>query len=427
MTYEEKLKWFNEARFGIYVHFGLYSLLGRGEWVMYSERIPAKEYAKLADSFYPKSGCAKEWVEIAKAAGAKYMVLTTRHHDGFCLFDSKYSDFTSVNHGCKRDIIREYVEAAREAGMKVGFYYSLLDWRFPGYFEPEKYPESKDALLKQVFGQVRELMTNYGQIDVLEYDGGWDSSGLKPRSECAEFWHAAELNTMVRELQPQIIINDRSGKDEDIETPEQVVIGGKERMTESCMCIGDSCGWGYVRFNPNWKSAEQLLQHLVQAAQLGGNYLLNIGPCPDGSVRNEEIERLLQVGKWLGENEEAIRNSSSCDLIGAAQPGFLDLNLHGPWTRKGNVGYWCIFRWPGSVATAIRIAAPVKKVTMLVTGKEYPFTWDEKNGKLVISGLPALPPDPLATVLKVEFDGIPRRMAEDDLAAWIDYKHHQQL
>ena len=419
MTWEEKLKWFNEARFGIYVHFGLYSLLGRGEWVMYSERIPAKEYAKLADSFCPKSVCAREWVEIAKAAGAKYMVLTTRHHDGFCLFDSKYSDFTSVNHGCKRDIIREYVEAAREAGMKVGFYYSLLDWRFPGYFEPEKYPESKDALLKQVFGQVRELMTNYGQIDVLEYDGGWDSSGVKPRNECAEFWHAAELNAMVRELQPQIIINDRSGKDEDIETPEQVVRAGEKRMTESCMCIGDSCGWGYVRFNPNLKSAEQLLQHLVQAAQLGGNYLLNIGPCPDGSVRNEEIERLLQIGKWLEQNEQAIRNSSSCDLIGAAQPGFLDLNLHGPWTRKGNVGYWCIFRWPGSVATAIRIATPVKKVTMLATGKEYPFTWDEKNGKLVISGLPALPPDPLATVLKVEFDGIPERMKENDLAAWL--------
>ncbi|MBR7121533.1 MAG: alpha-L-fucosidase [Lentisphaeria bacterium] len=423
MTYEERMKWFNEARFGIYIHFGLYSLTGRGEWTMYSERIPAPEYAKLADSFLPAPGCAAEWVETAKAAGAKYMVLTTRHHEGFCLFDSKYSDFTSAKLGCKRDIVREYVEAARNAGLKVGLYYSLLDWRFPGYFEPEKYPESKKALVQQVFDQVRELMTNYGQIDLLEYDGAWDAKYQFKRPQWAEFWNSAELNAMVRELQPQIIINDRSGTDEDIETPEQVVRAGRQRMTESCMCIGDSCAWGYTRFNPNWKSAEQLLQHLIQAAQLGGNYLLNIGPAPDGSIRNEELERLQAVGRWLKDNEEAIRNSQSCDLIGASQPGIIDLNLQGPWTRKGHTGYWCIFRWPGKTATAVKVATPVKKVSLLATGREYPFVWDKNNGKLTVTGLPALPPDPLASVLKVEFEDIPRRMEENDLAAWINYKN----
>lgn len=419
MTASEKMERFKQDRFGIYVHFGLYSILGRGEWTMYSERIPVAEYAKLADEFCPKEGCAKEWVETAVNAGAKYMVLTTRHHEGFCLFDSKFSDFTSMKHGCKRDIVREYVDAARAAGLRVGLYYSLLDWRFKGYFEPEKYPESKDALLQQIFGQVRELMSNYGKIDILEYDGGWDAKLQYGRDKWAEFWHAAELNAMVRELQPDIIINDRSGKDEDIETPEQVVRAGEKRMTESCMCIGDSCAWGYTRFNPNWKTSEQLIQHLVQAAQLGGNYLLNIGPCPDGSIRNEEFERLQIVGQWLKRNGEAIYGSESCELIGASQPGLVDLNLQGPWTRKGNVGYWCIFRWCGTNATAVRVGTPVKKVSLLENGKELPFVWNEKNGKLSINGLPALPPDALCTIIKVEFADVPRRMIEDDLAAWI--------
>lgn len=419
MTYEERMKWFREARFGIYVHFGLYSILGRGEWTMYSERIPAAEYARLADQFNPAPGCAREWVETAKAAGAKYMVLTTRHHEGFCLFDSRYSDFTSVNHGCKRDIVREYVEAAREAGLKVGLYYSLLDWRFPGYFEPEKYPESKEALLRQIHGQVRELMTNYGQIDLLEYDGGWDARLKLDKQGWADFWQADKLNAMVRELQPAIIINDRSGKKEDIETPEQVVRAGKELMTESCMCIGDSCAWGYTRFNPNWKTSEQLLQHLIQAAQLDGNYLLNIGPDPQGHIRNEEIERVQQVGIWLQKNGEAVYNSERCTLIGSSQPGLVDLNLQGPWTRKGNIGYWCIFRWPGSTATAVMVGTPVKRVTLLATGEEFQFQWNEATGRLKISGLPALPPDPLASVLKVEFEDIPERKKEEDLSSWI--------
>ncbi len=420
MTYEEKMKWFHQARFGIYIHFGLYSILGRGEWTMYSERISPKEYAKLADKFNPAEGCAEEWCEAARAAGANYVVLTTRHHEGFCLFDSKYSDFTSMKHGAKRDIVREYVEAARKAGLRVGLYYSLLDWRFPGYFEPEKYPESKEALVAQAHNQVRELMTNYGQIDILEYDGGWDADLSDKRDGWAQFWRSRELNAMVRELQPNIIINERSGTDEDIETPEQVVRSGSTRATESCMCIGESCAWGYARFNPNWKTPEQLLQHLIQAAQGGGNYLLNIGPDPQGHVRNEELERLTPIGRWLKTNGEAVYNAGRCELIGSIQPMVVDLNLQGPWTRKENVGYWCIFRWPGKVATAIRIATPVKKVTMLATGEEYPFEWNPRNGKLTITGLPALAPDDLCTVMKVEFEGVPRLKQEEDLAAWLN-------
>ena len=418
--YENRLKWFHEARFGLYIHFGLYSIPGRGEWTMYSERIPAAEYARLADQFHPEPGCAKEWISAAAAAGAKYVVLTTRHHDGYCLFDSRCSDFTSVKRGPGRDLVREYVEAARAAGLRVGFYYSLLDWRFPGYFEPEKYPESCQALIAQAHEQVRELMTNYGKIDLLEYDGGWDSRLRTGRPQWAEFWRSAELNAMVRKLQPEILINDRSGTDEDLETPEQEVRPGSRGVSESCMCIGDSCAWGYTRFNPNWKTAEQLLQHLIQAAQGGGNFLLNVGPDPSGRIRSEELERLAALGTWLRENGEAVYNAFPCPLIGSAKPGTVDLNLQGPWTRKGSCGYWCMFRWPGAEAIAVRIKTPVKRVTLLKTGEEFPFEWDAQTQRLKIRGLPVFPPDALCSVLKVEFEGEPELGTEEDLSRWLE-------
>ncbi len=420
MTYQERLKWFHEARFGIYVHFGLYSLLERGEWTMYSERIRPADYAPLADQFNPRPGAAAEWCEIAKRAGAKYIVLTTRHHEGFSLFDSRYSDFTSAKHGCKRDIVREYVDAARAAGLKVGLYYSLLDWRYPGYFEPGKYPKSKAALVDYVHGQVRELMTNYGEIALLEYDGGWMPDLDPDNAHVVEFWRSRELNAMVRELQPQIIINNRSGLPEDLDTPEQVVRASRAgRGWESCMCIGDSCCWGYSRFNPNWKSPEQLIQHLIAAAQGEGNYLLNIGPMPDGRVRTEEIERLEAVGDWLAKNEFAIRNSERCELIGSSQPGVVDLNLQGGWTRRGNIGYWCCVRWPGRTATAVRVGTQPLKVRLPATGEAVDFEYDSETGKLTLRNLPALPPDALCTVIEVEFAGEPKLRPEPSLAAWL--------
>ena len=420
MDYQERINWFHQARFGIYIHYGLYSLLQRGEWTMYSERIHPRDYAPLADQFSPSARCAEEWVEAACRAGARYVVLTTRHHDGFCLFDSQHSGFTSSKRGPKRDLVLEYVTAARKAGLRVGLYYSLLDWRYPGYFQPEKYPDSYQALLQQVHGQVRELMSNYGKIDLLEYDGGWDAALKMSAEEKINFWRARELNAMVRQLQPEIIINNRSGLVEDFDTPEQVVhSSARGRAWESCMCIGDFCGWGYVRHNPNWKTSTQLLQHLISAAQGEGNYLLNVGPQPDGHLREEELDRLRDMGDWLARNGEAIYDSRRCALIGGSAPGEVDLNLQGPWTRRGNIGYWCIFRWPGREATAVRVGTPVKRVSLLASGEEFPFQYSAQSGKLHVSGLPKMPPDRHCSVLRVEFADEPKRALEPDLAGWM--------
>ena len=421
MDYDKKMAWFNEARFGMFVHFGLYSLLERGEWVMYEERIPAAEYAKLADRFSPARFNAEELADQAVQAGAKYMVFTTRHHDGFCLYDSKVSDFSSVKTAAKRDFVAEYVAAARKAGLKVGLYYSLLDWRFPGYFEPVKYPESSQAMVEQVHSQVRELMSNYGKIDILFYDGGWTAQADPNKERMAAFWRAGELNAMVRELQPEIIINDRSGKPEDIDTPEQRVAASQAgRGWEACMTIGDFVTWGYIRHNPNYKTVPQLLQHLINAAQGEGNFLLNAGITSEGRICNEESERLNAIGQWLRKNGEAVYGSRHCELIGHAATGQVDINLHGPWTRKGNVGYWHLFRWPGREAVQILVDTPVRKVTLLATGQEFPFDYDSASGKLHIYNLPFTPPDFAVNVLRIEFDAEPRRRIEEDMAAWLN-------
>lgn len=420
---EDRLNWFHKSRFGIYIHYGLYSLLERGEWSMYSERIAPREYARLADRFQPRTGCADHWADTVARAGAKYAVLTTRHHDGFCLFESKYSNFSAVNSAAKRDLVAEYVSALRRAGLKVGFYYSLLDWRFPGYFSPEKFPESKAALVEQVHCQVRELMSNYGTIDLLEYDGGWDAEAKSERSAWVSFWRSDDLNAMVRSLQPQIIINNRSGTEEDIDTPEQIVkASASGRCWESCMTIGDSVGWGYVRHNPNFKTVPQLLQNLCAAAQGEGNLLLNIGPEPDGRVRTEERERLLAIGTWLQANGESIHSSQRCELIGSSVVGEVDLNLQGGWTRRNNIGYWQIYRWPGSVATQILVGTPVRKVSLLASGEEFPFEHNLKTGKLKIYALPVNPPSPYTNVLRVEFSDCPKRLPEPDLTAWLELK-----
>ena len=409
MSYEERLKWFHQARFGMFIHWGLYSLLGRGEWVMFQERIRAAEYAKLAGRFNPRKFDANAWARLAKSAGMKYMVLTSRHHDGFCLYDSKVSDFTSTETRAGRDFVAEYVKACRKAGLKVGLYYSLLDWRFPGYFNYKANLKNAYAMREQCHEQVRELMTNYGKIDLLWYDGCWLNHDIATAE--TDWWQPKKLNRMVRKLQPAIIINNRSGSEEDLDTPEQHVTASKPgRGWESCMTIADSCGWGYVKNSPNMKTVTQLLQNLVSAAAGEGNYLLNIGPKPDGTVRREEVVRLTAMGEWLKVNGEAIYGSERCNLHGG---------MIGAWTRKGNTGYLNVFRWPGEELVVPLVKTRAKSAQLLGSKKRLKVR-REYNGRLIVSGLPQKPLDRNLNVIKVAFAGKPEMIKEKNPAAWLD-------
>jgi len=401
MSYEQRMKWFNEARFGMFIHWGLYSILARGEWVMHQERIPAEEYAKLAEQFCARNFNADRWAELAREAGMKYMVLTTRHHDGFCLFDSQVSDFTSVKSAARRDFVAEYVEACRRADLRVCLYYSLLDWRFPGYFDRKKHPDSFAAMVAQAHAQVRELMTNYGKIDMLFWDGGWvpgsGFDGSRP-VDVADLWRSKELSAMVRRLQPHIIINDRSGLPEDYDTPEQEVKSSQAgRCWQSCMTIGDRWGWGYIRNNPNMKSVTQLIQYLVHCVAGGGNYLLNVGPRADGTIRPEESERLRLMGDWLRVNGEGIYGCGRCPFDGG---------IIGVTTARANTAYLHVFRWPGEEACIAGVKNEVKSARVLCTGQRAEVEKKE-SGRLFIRGLPFDPPDAHDTVIALELDGEP--------------------
>ena len=279
-------------------------------------------------------------------------------------------------------------------------------------------------------------MTNYGKIDILWYDGCWinhpsvskngNPSNPTPQymRDMAKFWRSKKLNTMVREKQPNIIINNRAGTEEDLDTPEQNLTASVAgRGWESCMTIADHCGWGYVRNNPNFKTVPQLLQDLVTAAKDEGNLLLNVGPKPDGTIRREEVVRLRAMGKWLKTNGEAIYGSERCELLGGGsnrwnQP-WVNFNMLGSWTRRGKTGYLHIFRWPGIEAVIPLVKSKALSATVLQTGRRAKIR-QEHNGRLVIYGLPSKPPHPYITVIKVRFAEEPKLLKEKNKAAWLN-------
>lgn len=419
MIDEERMRWFREARFGLFIHWGLYSLMGRGTWAMFQDQISVPKMKKLAQQFKPDKYDPNEWAELALEAGMRYAVLTTRHHDGFCLFDSQVSDFTSVKTAAKRDFVAEYVEAFRKAGLKVGFYYSLVDWRFPGYFEPEKYPKSKEALVRQAHAQVRELLTNYGKIDLMWFDGhwlddNWDSPA-KPET-LVEFWDSEKLVQMIRELQPHIIINDRlGGLSGDYDTPEQRIDASESgRHWEVCQTIGDySQSWCYQRYTPRpiRKSVGQLLLQLTTIAAYEGNLLLNVGPKPDGTIPEEDAERLRGIGKWLRANSEAIYGSQRSPIYG---------NSVGEWIFKGNVGYFYLPCWAKDELIIRNIGTPAKSAELLATGQSLKVSYDTEWNRLIISELPETPPDPDISVVKVVFPSRPTVKVLKDQSTWLE-------
>src|SRR5437870_2787265 len=229
---ERRQKWWHAAKFGMFIHWGLYSVYGHHEWAMEEEGIPVAEYEQLAKQFKPKPQAARAWAKLAKQAGQKYMVMTSKHHEGFCNFDTKLTNYCAPKQGPGRDLVAEYVEAARAEGLRFGFYYSLMDWHHPDGARCKTDEAARKRFVAYIHGQVRELMTNYGKVDVLWYDVAWPLD--------AKGWESVEMNQMVRKLQPDIIINNRSKITEDFDTPEQRIEAQQNRPSESCMTLNDS-------------------------------------------------------------------------------------------------------------------------------------------------------------------------------------------
>lgn len=397
-----RLRWWQEARFGMFIHWGLYSVVGRGEWVMHSERIPKAEYAKLAARFNPRKYDADEWVALAQEAGMKYMVLTSRHHDGFCLWDTETTDYCAAKTAAGRDLVEEYVEACRRAGMKVGFYYSLLDWRWPAYWlGPEKAPEAWDEYVGYVHAQVEELVTKYGKIDILWYDGAWPWG--------PEHWRSKRLNAMVRKHQPHIIINNRSGLPEDFGTPEQRLVA-EQRPWELCMTM-DELWWGWHPGDPNVKSTMTLVRTLVQCVAQGGNLLLNVGPKADGTIPAIQAGRLRGIGEWMRANAESIYGCGS-------PPGGLSFRHFGWATAKGKTLYLHVCYWCGRELVLGGLANKVKSAALLADGEELKV--EQEKDRTIIRGLPARAPDKIDTVIKLEVAGQPRGIPHGESSFWQD-------
>lgn len=389
-TRAERLRWFQEARFGMFVHWGLYSQLGRHEWVMNRERIPLAEYEKLADTWKPKERPAREWARLAKEAGMKYIVMTTKHHEGFCLWDTQQTDYNAVKRGPGRDLVREFVEACREFDLKIGFYYSLMDWHHPDGAVCARDEAARRRFLDFTQGCVRELCTNYGKIDILWYDVAWPL-------ESPERWETVKMSHMVRQLQPHILINNRALLDEDFSTPEEQVTAAEEgRAWEACMTFNGS--WGYMPISPDWRSVREVIEMLGIATAGRGNLLLNIGPAPDGSVPPEAVERLTAVGKWVAKYGEAMYGQvDRADKCTEWMPT-------GRFTLKGKTAYYWCNRWPGRELAIGGIQVRVLKATLMATGETVPF--EQTENRLVLKGLPETNPDPIAgiSLIRLECD-----------------------
>ena len=395
-TRDQRMKWWREARFGMFIHYGLYAQIGRNEWAMTQENIPIPEYEKLAATFNPKPGAPREWAALAKKAGMKYMVMTTRHHEGFSLWDSKANPYNSVNLGPKRDIVKEFVEACREHDLRIGFYSSLMDWH-----HPDGWRCAFDTAARKRFNQYitelnTELLTQYGKIDILWYD-------VSLPMESWEGWDSLERNQHMRSLQPGLIINDRSNLPEDFGTPEGHVTAG-ERDWEACMTFND-ISWGYVdskQAAPYSYNPQRILKMLSTCSVGSGNLLLNIGPAPDGSVPAEAVQPLTVVGKWLKENGKAVYGAMQKDRGWASQS--FGGNGVCAASGSGNSVFLWNWIWPtgGEMALGGYLNAP-KAVRLLKDGT--PLDFEHRGHRLILKNLPKSAPDTHAgvTVIELEF------------------------
>jgi alpha-L-fucosidase len=349
--------WFVKDRFGLFIHWGLYALPARHEWVKTNERMTTEQYEKYFKHFDPDLYDPNLWAAAASGAGMKYFVVTTKHHEGFCLWDSKLTGYKATNTPYGKDLLRPMVDAFRAHNMRVGFYHSLIDWHHPHYTADAHHPmrENEEYLAQDanrdltkyreyLYGQTRELLSEFGKIDILWYDfsiGPTEKLPGKGRNE----WQSEKLIELVRELQPQIILNDRLEIDQDIKTPEQfqprewVRINGERVVWEACQTFSGS--WGYHRDEESWKSLPQVIQMLIDTVSKGGNLLLNVGPTGRGEFDERALDRLAGLGEWMRRHSRSIYG---CTQAPAEFQTPQDCRL--TYNPKTNRLYVHVFAWP---------------------------------------------------------------------------------
>ncbi len=408
--------WFTDARLGLFIHWGIYSLLGRGEQVLFREHLIPSEYCKLADEFTAPAFDAHEWARMAADAGVRYMVLTTKHHDGYCLFDNPDSDYTSTNRAAGRDFIAEYTEACRAAGLRVGLYYSLNDFTWPVMFDGEKRdPAEFERLIHYTHSSIETLCSNYGQIDILWFDGMWPIT--------AEEWRSDEIDAMIRRLQPNVMINDRlhdtpaknpdspfnDGRPGYFDTSERRVVGSPiGRAWEGCDVMQHRW-WGYINHEPHCKSPAELIFLLGDLAGRGGNFMPNVGPTADGRFPDDVKHQLEALGRFTRKNGEALYGTQGAT-------GLFECSTVGPLTRRGSTLYVWVQWWQGDTLHLCGLANEVLSARVL--GEDFDVQVERRGEHIYLGGLPTNPPDPICSVIALELDGEPRAYSWCEQKLW---------
>jgi alpha-L-fucosidase len=412
MSTQERMQWWHEAKFGMFIHWGLYAVpagewkgqTNHAEWIMLTGNILSAEYEKFAGQFNPVKFDAKQWVQIAKDAGMKYIVITSKHHDGFSMYDSKLTNYDIIDATqFGRDPMKELAQACGEVGLKFCFYYSVVDWHHPEF--PAKYsqrgfhgnPNPNADLEKYVAymqGQVRELLSNYGPIGIMWFDGG----GSFQNAPMAELIHAQETIDLIRKLQPACIINNRLRLPADYGTPEQRIPGlAPETAFEVCMTLNRH--WGYNKNDNDWKSPETIIHNLADIAGKGGNYLLNVGPTAEGLIPEGSINTLREVGKWMKKYGDSI--------YGTTASPFEKLDW-GRCTAKDGKLFLHVFDWPADGKLRVPdLKNKVIKAYLLTEDSTNKLDFERENADNLVINVPADAPDKIDSVVVLEIEGKP--------------------
>jgi alpha-L-fucosidase len=405
------LGWFTQARFGMFIHWGIYALPARHEWIKNREQIADADYQRYFDHFDPDLYDPAAWAREARAAGMKYAVITTKHHDGFCLWDSALTDYKAPNTPAGRDLLRPFVDAFRAEGLRIGFYHSLIDWHHPEFPIDGLHPQRDDEAFRAtqhgrdirkyaeyLHGQVRELLTQYGKIDIIWYDFSYSGRDWGwSRGKGKDDWQSERLLALTRELQPGIIVNDRLEIGGDLKTPEQyqprarMEVDGWPVVWEACQTLNGS--WGYDRDNLDWKSTDLLVRMLVDNVAKDGNLLLNVGPNARGEFEPRAVERLHGIGEWTRLHGRAIYGCGPSDFV--APPDCR-------YTQRGDRLYLHLFAWPFRHVHLDGLAGRVAYTQLLNDGSEIKMLTVDPHQQAQNTTLGGLPSGTLTLELPIQ-------------------------